>query len=359
MEYQKKLDDIERRFEELTAQMADNAVISDSALYRKISKQQSDMSDMVGKYREWKAANKNLQEARAMLEESDPDLRGMAQDEVARLEPLLTQYEEELKVLMLPKDPLDEKDVVLEIRAGTGGDEATLFADELFRMYGRFAESRGWKVEVTSASDSAVGGVKEVIALISGKRVYSQLKYESGVHRVQRVPQTEQQGRVHTSAVTVAVLPEADDVEIKLEAKDVRIDTFCSSGPGGQSVNTTYSAVRLTHLPTGTVVSCQDEKSQIKNRAKAERVLRSRLYEIELQKQQEKIGAERRSMVGSGDRNEKIRTYNFPQNRLTDHRIGLTLHQLNLVMEGKLEPIVDALTTYYQTEKLKEQSEAA
>jgi peptide chain release factor 1 len=359
MEYQKKLDDIERRFEELTAQMADNAVISDSALYRKVSKQQSDMGDMVGKYREWKAANKNLQEARQMLAETDPELRAMAQDEVARLEPLLVQYEEELKVLMLPKDPNDEKDVVLEIRAGTGGDEATLFADELFRMYGRFAESRGWKVEVTSASDSAVGGVKEVIALISGKRVYSQLKYESGVHRVQRVPQTEQQGRVHTSAVTVAVLPEADEVEIKLEAKDVRIDTFCSSGPGGQSVNTTYSAVRLTHLPTGVVVSCQDEKSQIKNRAKAERVLRSRLYEIELEKQQEKIGAERRSMVGSGDRSEKIRTYNFPQNRLTDHRIGLTLHQLNLVMEGKLEPIVDALTTYYQTEKLKEQSEAA
>jgi peptide chain release factor 1 len=294
-----------------------------------------------------------------MLAETDSELRAMAQDEVARLEPLLVQYEEELKVLMLPKDPNDEKDVVLEIRAGTGGDEATLFADELFRMYGRFAESRGWKVEVTSASDSAVGGVKEVIALISGKRVYSQLKYESGVHRVQRVPQTEQQGRVHTSAVTVAVLPEADEVEIKLEAKDVRIDTFCSSGPGGQSVNTTYSAVRLTHLPTGVVVSCQDEKSQIKNRAKAERVLRSRLYEIELEKQQEKIGAERRSMVGSGDRSEKIRTYNFPQNRLTDHRIGLTLHQLNLVMEGKLEPIVDALTTYYQTEKLKEQSEAA
>jgi peptide chain release factor 1 len=359
MQYQKKLDDIERRFEELTAQMADNAVISDSALYRKISKQQSDMGDMVGKYREWKAANKNLQEARLMLAETDPELRAMAQDEVARLEPLLVQYEEELKVLMLPKDPNDEKDVVLEIRAGTGGDEATLFADEIFRMYSRFAEARRWKVEVTSASDSAVGGVKEVIALISGDKVYSQLKYESGVHRVQRVPQTEQQGRVHTSAVTVAVLPEADDVEIKLEAKDIRTDTFCSSGPGGQSVNTTYSAVRLTHLPTGTVVSCQDEKSQIKNRAKAERVLRSRLYELELQKQQEKIGAERRGMVGSGDRSEKIRTYNFPQNRVTDHRIGLTLHQLNLVMEGKLEPIVDALTTYYQTEKLKEQSEAA
>jgi peptide chain release factor 1 len=359
MQYQKKLDDIERRFEELTVQMADHAVISDSALYRKVSKQQSDMSEMVGKYREWKSANRNLQEARPMLEETDPELRAMAQDEVARLEPLLAQYEEELKVLMLPKDPLDEKDVVLEIRAGTGGDEATLFANEIFRMYGRFAETRGWKVEVTSASDSAVGGIKEVIALISGHRVYSQMKYESGVHRVQRVPETEQQGRVHTSAITVAVLPEADEVEIKLEAKDVRIDTFCSSGPGGQSVNTTYSAVRLTHLPTGVVVSCQDEKSQIKNRAKAERVLRSRLYELELEKQQEKIGAERRGMVGSGDRSEKIRTYNFPQNRVTDHRIGLTLHQLNLVMEGKLDPIVDALTTYYQTEKLKEQSEAA
>ena len=359
MDYQKKLDDIERKFEDLTAQMADPAVIGDAALYRKVSKQQSDMSEMVAKYREWKTANKNLQEARQMLAETDPDLRSMAQDEIARLEPELARYEEELKVLMLPKDPNDEKNVVLEIRAGTGGDEATLFADEIFRMYSRFAESRGWKVEVTSSSESPVGGLKEVIALINGNRVYSQLKYESGVHRVQRVPQTEQQGRVHTSAVTVAVLPEADDVEIKIDPKDIRIDTFCSSGPGGQSVNTTYSAVRITHLPTGVVVSCQDEKSQIKNRAKAERVLRSRLYEIELEKQQEKIGAERRSMVGSGDRSEKIRTYNFPQNRVTDHRIGLTLHQLNLVMEGKLDPIVDALTTYYQTEKLKAQSEAA
>jgi peptide chain release factor 1 len=353
MQYQQRLEEMERRYEELTAQMADNSVISDAAQYRKVSKARSDLTEQVNKYRDWKDANKNLGEARAMLAESDLDLRAMAQEEVARLEPLLAQYEAELKVLLLPKDPNDEKNVVLEIRAGTGGDEATLFAAEIFRMYSRFAETRRWKVEVTSASESSAGGLKEVTAIISGDKVYSQMKYEGGTHRVQRVPQTETQGRVHTSAITVAVLPEADEVEIKLEAKDVRIDTFCSSGPGGQSVNTTYSAVRLTHLPTGTVVSCQDEKSQIKNRAKAERVLRSRLYEIELEKQNEKIGAERRSMVGTGDRSEKIRTYNFPQNRVTDHRIGLTLHQLNLVMEGKLEPIIDALTTYYNAEKLK------
>jgi peptide chain release factor 1 len=359
MQYRQKLDDIERRFEGLTAQMADPAVINDPAQYRKISKAHSELTEVVAKYRQWKTADRNLEEARMMLDDTDAELRTMAQEETARLEPELASIEQDLKVLLLPKDPNDEKDVVLEIRAGTGGDEATLFAAEIFRMYTRFAESRRWKVEVTSVSDSSVGGLKEVIALISGEKVYSQLKYESGVHRVQRVPETEQQGRVHTSAVTVAVLPEADEVEVKLDPKDVRIDTFCSSGPGGQSVNTTYSAVRLTHLPTGLVVSCQDEKSQIKNRAKAERVLRSRLYEIELEKQQEKIGAERRSMVGSGDRSEKIRTYNFPQNRVTDHRIGLTLHQLNLVMDGKLDPIVDALTTYYQTEKLKEQGEAA
>ncbi len=353
MQYQHRLEEMDRRYDELTAQMADNSVISDAAQYRKISKLRSDLTEQVNKYREWKEANKNLAEARTMLGESDPELRAMAQEEVARLEPLLAQYEAELKVLLLPKDPNDEKNVVLEIRAGTGGDEATLFAAEIFRMYSRFAETRRWKVEVTSASESAAGGLKEVTAIISGDKVYSQMKYEGGTHRVQRVPQTETQGRVHTSAITVAVLPEADEVEIKLEAKDVRIDTFCSSGPGGQSVNTTYSAVRLTHLPTGTVVSCQDEKSQIKNRAKAERVLRSRLYELELEKQNEKIGAERRSMVGTGDRSEKIRTYNFPQNRLTDHRIGLTLHQLNLVMEGKLEQIIDGLTTYYNAEKLK------
>jgi peptide chain release factor 1 len=359
MQYQQRLDEAERRFDELTSQMADPEVINDSAQYRKVTKAHSELTEIVTKYQEWKTTRRNLDDARVMLGDSDADLRGMAEEEILRLEPQLAEIEEELKFLLLPKDPNDEKNIILEIRAGTGGDEATLFAAEIFRMYTRFAESRRWKVEITSVSESAVGGLKEVIALVSGTKVYSQLKYESGVHRVQRVPETEQQGRVHTSAITVAVLPEADEVEINIDEKDLRIDTFCSSGPGGQSVNTTYSAVRITHLPTGLVVSCQDEKSQIKNRAKGLRVLRSRLYELELEKQQEKIGAERRSMVGSGDRSEKIRTYNFPQNRVTDHRIGLTLHQLNLVMEGKLDPIVDALTTYYQTEKLKEQSEAA
>jgi peptide chain release factor 1 len=357
MQYQQRLDDIERRFDELNAQMADPAVISDAAQYRKVTKAHSELADIVSKYREWKAASGNLQQARAMLEEADTDLRAMAEDEVAKLEPATARIEEELKILLLPRDPNDEKNVVLEVRAGTGGDEATLFAAEIFRMYTRFAETRGWNVEVTSVSESAVGGLKDVTALVSGHRVYSQLKYEAGTHRVQRVPATEQQGRVHTSAVTVAVLPEADEVEINIDPKDIRIDTFCSSGPGGQSVNTTYSAVRLTHLPTGLVVSCQDEKSQIKNRAKGLRVLRSRLYELELEKQQEKIGAERRSMVGSGDRSEKIRTYNFPQNRVTDHRIGFTMHQLDQVIEGKLEPFVEALTSHFQTEKLKEQGE--
>src|SRR3984893_3497731 len=359
MQYQQKLDDIERKFDDLNRQMADPAVISDSVQYRKVSKAHNELAEIVAKYRDWKTASRNLAEARPMLAESDPELRGMAEEEVARLEPEIAGIEDDLKVLLLPKDPLDEKDVVLEIRAGTGGDEATLFADEIFRMYSRFAETRGWKVEVTSTSESAVGGLKEVTALISGTKVYSQLKYEAGVHRVQRVPATETQGRVHTSAVTVAVLPEADEVEINVDAKDIRIDTFCSSGPGGQSVNTTYSAVRITHLPTGTIVSCQDEKSQIKNREKGMRVLRARLYEVEQVKQQAALAQERKQQVGSGDRSEKIRTYNFPQNRLTDHRIGLTLHQLDMVMEGRLEPLITAATDYYQSEKLKDQGEAA
>lgn len=354
-----RLNETEARFEELTAKMADPVVISDPDEYRKIAKAQSELAELVSKYREWKKAHRELLDARAMLTDTDPDLRQMAELEVIRLEPEVAALEQELRVLLLPKDPNDEKNVVLEIRKGAGGDEASLFAGEVFRMYTRYAEEQGWRVEVTSLSESSVGGLNEVIALVSGDKVYSRMKYESGVHRVQRVPATETQGRVHTSTITVVVMPEADEVDVQIDPKDIRIDTFCSSGPGGQSVNTTYSAVRITHLPTNTVVSCQDEKSQIKNRAKAMQVLRSRLYQMELEKQMAQIGAERKSMVGTGDRSEKIRTYNFPQNRLTDHRIGLTLHQLDLIIEGRLQPVIDALRNYYQAERLGDEGRAA
>ncbi len=346
-----KLQQVEVRFEELNQQLADPQVLSDGARYQKVAKARAEIEELVEKYREWQQLEKDLSGAREML--ADPEMKALAQEELPELEQRHEIIEQEIKVLLLPADPNDERNVIVEIRAGTGGDEATLFAQELFRMYSRYAEGQNWKVEILQSSTSEIGGFKEVIMAIQGKKVFSRLKYESGVHRVQRVPRTETQGRVHTSAATVAVLPEAEEIDVSIDPKDIRIDTFCSSGPGGQSVNTTYSAIRITHLATGMIVSCQDEKSQIKNKAKAMRVLRTRLYEVEQKKQHDAIAAERREMVKTGDRSEKIRTYNFPQSRVTDHRIGLTLHQLPQIMEGRLEPVIEPLITHFQTERLK------
>jgi peptide chain release factor 1 len=351
-----KLDQLDARYQEMTHELSTPEVVNDSARFQKLAKQHAELEEIVAKHREFKQLEKDLAGARQMIVESeDAEMRHMAQEEERQLLARKEQAERELKLLLLPKDPNDNKNIILEIRAGTGGDEAAIFAGDLFRMYSRYAESQRWKVEVLESSPSSMGGVKEIVAAIQGNKVYSKLKYESGVHRVQRVPATETQGRIHTSAATVAVLPEADEIDIKIEAKDLRIDTFCSSGPGGQSVNTTYSAVRITHLPTGLVVSQQDEKSQIKNRAKAMRVLRSRLYEMELEKQQAAITAERRGQIKTGDRSEKIRTYNYPQNRVTDHRIGLTIHQLTEVVDGKLAPLVDGLVGHYEAERLKQE----
>jgi peptide chain release factor 1 len=355
-----KLDQIEARYEELTAQLSAPELLADQAAYTKAAKQHRALGEMVEKYRAWKSLRHEHADARELFETADDEeMRELARAEMDALAGRIDVTAEELRLLLLPRDPNDEKNVILEIRAGTGGDEASLFAAEILRMYARYAERQRWRFEVLNVSASGIGGIKEATALIEGDKVYSKLRYESGVHRVQRVPQTEASGRIHTSAITVAVLPEAEEVDVKINPNELRIDTFCSSGPGGQSVNTTYSAVRITHLPTNTVVSMQDEKSQIKNREKAMRVLRARLQEMEEQKQHEALASERRSMVGSGDRSEKIRTYNFKENRVTDHRIGLTIHQLMLVMDGDLDAIINALITHYQAEKLKAETVAA
>jgi peptide chain release factor 1 len=349
-----KLQSEEARYEDLTARLGTTEVQSDANEYRKHAKALAELEPLVERFREYKSVAQELAQAEELLAGGDPDMRDLAREEVKSLAAKRDALIADLKILLIPKDPNDEKDVVLEIRAGTGGDEAALFAAELFRMYTKFAERNGWRMEVMSSNDTGVGGVKEVIATIEGRGVYSKLKYESGVHRVQRVPATEASGRVHTSTVTVAVLPEAEEVDVQINDKDLRIDTFCSSGPGGQSVNTTYSAVRITHLPTGVVVSQQDEKSQIKNRAKAMKVLRARLYEMELRKQQEAIAKDRRSQVGTGERSEKIRTYNFKENRITDHRVNFTSHQLTDVLNGDLTEVLDHVITHYQSEKLRD-----
>ncbi|HUE86291.1 MAG TPA: peptide chain release factor 1 [Vicinamibacterales bacterium] len=352
-----KLASVESRYEELLASIGTAEIQSDMAEYRKQTKALSEIEPLVERFREFKGIARQIGQAEELTQGSDADMRALAREELEGLETRRDQLERELKILLLPKDPNDEKNVILEIRAGTGGEEAALFAGDLYRMYTRFAERQGWKLDVMSLSEAAQGGLKEVIVNIEGRGAFSKLKYESGVHRVQRVPSTEASGRIHTSAATVAVLPEADEVDIVINDKDLRIDTFCSSGPGGQSVNTTYSAVRVTHIPSGLVVSQQDEKSQIKNRTKALKVLRSRLYEMEMRKQQDAIAKDRKSQVGTGERSEKIRTYNFPQSRITDHRINYTTHQLHGVLDGDLAELIDALTTYFTAQSLKEVTE--
>jgi peptide chain release factor 1 len=349
-----KLLSVENKYDELMTKLGTSDVQADVAEYRRSAKTLSELEPLVQKFRDYKSVEQDIKGAEELVNGADADMRDLAREELKTLEVRREALLQELRILLIPKDPNDQKNVILEIRAGTGGDEAALFAGDLFRMYSRYAERQGWRIEAMSSSESGTGGLKEVIASIEGRGVYSRLKYESGVHRVQRVPATEASGRIHTSTATVAVLPEAEDVDIQINEKDLRIDTFCSSGPGGQSVNTTYSAVRLTHIPTGVVVSQQDEKSQIKNRAKAMKVLRARLYEMEMRKQQEAMAKERRGQVGTGDRAEKIRTYNFPQSRITDHRINFTTHQLHDVLEGDPGELIDQLTTFYNAEKLKE-----
>jgi peptide chain release factor 1 len=348
-----KLQDVERRFQELEGLLVDPAVIGNRKEYAKLAKERSDLEQIVERYRDWKRLSAEIDGHKQLLDESDPEVRDLAKAELPEMRQRLEGIEEELKRLLLPRDPNDERNVLLEIRAGTGGEEASLFAAQLFRMYSRYAEGRRWRVEILSANATGLGGYKEIIALIEGNGAYSRLKFEGGVHRVQRVPVTEASGRIHTSAVTVAILPEAEDVEVEIdEARDLRIDVYRSSGPGGQSVNTTDSAVRITHLPTGLVVSCQDEKSQHKNKAKGLKILRARLLERAQAEQQAEVAQSRRSMVGSGDRSERIRTYNFPQGRVTDHRINMTVYTLDRFMEGEVEGMIDALTTHYQTEAL-------